>query len=54
MRRVTLSVRHDVRPNREQVRDEVVREFDIELADGEKPDFWAFTDVSAFKGKPSS
>src|SRR5262249_16808226 len=30
---------------------ETVREFDIELADGEKPDFWAFADVSAFKGK---
>lgn len=30
---------------------ETVREFDIELADGEVPDFWAFADVSAFKGK---
>ena len=27
-----------------------VREFDIELADG-KPDFWAFADLAAFKGK---
>jgi fructan beta-fructosidase len=31
---------------------ETVREFDIELADGETPDFWAFAEVSAFKGKP--
>jgi fructan beta-fructosidase len=30
---------------------ETVREFDIELADGETPDFWAFADVSAFKDK---
>jgi fructan beta-fructosidase len=30
---------------------ETAREFDIELADGETPDFWAFADVSAFKGK---
>src|SRR5262245_36192427 len=29
---------------------DVVREFDIELAEG-TPDFWVFTDVSAFKGK---
>lgn len=27
-----------------------VREFEIELAEG-KPDFWAFTDVSTFRGK---
>jgi fructan beta-fructosidase len=27
-----------------------VREFDVELAD-EKPDFWVFSDVSAFRGK---
>ncbi|MFO0848566.1 MAG: 2,6-beta-D-fructofuranosidase [Gemmataceae bacterium] len=27
------------------------REFDIELAVGERPDFWAFADVSAFRGK---
>ncbi|HEV3383183.1 MAG TPA: 2,6-beta-D-fructofuranosidase, partial [Gemmata sp.] len=33
---------------------ETVREFDIELADGEMPDFWAFADVSAFKGKTLS
>jgi fructan beta-fructosidase len=26
-----------------------VREFDIELADGMEPDFWAFADVAAFK-----
>jgi fructan beta-fructosidase len=30
---------------------QTVREFDIELADGAEPDFWAFADVSAFKGK---
>jgi fructan beta-fructosidase len=30
---------------------ETVREFDIELAADEKPDFWAFADVSAFRGK---
>jgi fructan beta-fructosidase len=30
---------------------ETVREFDIELAADERPDFWAFADVSAFKGK---
>jgi fructan beta-fructosidase len=30
---------------------QTVREFDIELADGEQPDFWAFADVSEFKGK---
>lgn len=41
MRRVKLVVGTDV-----------VREFDIELADGVEPDFWAFADVSAFKGKP--
>src|SRR5262249_17528652 len=28
----------------------VLREFEIELADGE-PDFWAFSDVSALKGR---
>ncbi|MCI0700243.1 MAG: glycoside hydrolase family 32 protein [Planctomycetia bacterium] len=50
-RHMTISVRHDVRPFREQVRDVVVREFDIELADGVEPDFWVFVDVSAFKGK---
>ncbi len=33
---------------------ETVREFDIELADGVTPDFWAFADVSAFKGKTLS
>ncbi len=30
---------------------EYVRKFDIEFADGVEPDFWAFADVSAFKGK---
>jgi fructan beta-fructosidase len=50
MKRMKFIVRHDVRPNRAQVRDEVVREFDIELADGVEPDFWAFADVSAFQG----
>jgi fructan beta-fructosidase len=30
---------------------ETVREFDIELAVDEVPDFWAFADVSGFKGK---
>jgi fructan beta-fructosidase len=50
MRRVSFTIRHDVRPKREQVRDEIVREFDIELADGVEPDFWAFADVSAFNG----
>lgn len=30
---------------------ETVREFDIELAADEPPAFWAFADVSAFKGK---
>ncbi|MFO0801505.1 MAG: glycoside hydrolase family 32 protein [Gemmataceae bacterium] len=30
---------------------EIVREFDIELDVSEKPQFWAFADVSAFKGK---
>jgi fructan beta-fructosidase len=39
LRRVTFSVDQ-----------KVVREFDIELADG-KPDFWVFADVSAFKGR---
>jgi fructan beta-fructosidase len=29
---------------------EIVREFDIQLAEG-KPDFWAFLDVSGYKGK---
>src|SRR5262249_3347094 len=29
---------------------QTVREFDIELADGTEPDFWAFADMSAFKG----
>ena len=33
---------------------ETVREFDIELADGEAPDFWTFAEVSAFKGKQLS
>ena len=33
---------------------ETVREFDIELADDETPDFWAFDDVSAFKDKSLS
>jgi len=51
VRRMSFAIRHDVRPRREQVRDEIVREFDIELADGVEPDFWAFADVSAFKGK---
>ena len=32
------------------VEDATVREFDIELAEGE-PSFWAFCDVSAYKGK---
>ena len=32
------------------VGDRVVREFEIELADG-RPSFWAFADVSAFRGK---
>ncbi len=49
-RRVQIVARYDVRPNREQVRDVVEREFDIELAEGE-PDFWVFADVSAFRGK---
>lgn len=31
---------------------DIVREFDIELADGIEPDFWVFADVSAFRGKP--
>jgi fructan beta-fructosidase len=30
---------------------DTVREFDIELDTSEKPQFWAFADVSAFKGK---
>jgi fructan beta-fructosidase len=30
---------------------EIVREFDIELDVSEKPQFWTFADVSAFKGK---
>jgi len=29
---------------------QMAREFDIELADG-RPDFWAFIDVSTWKGK---
>jgi fructan beta-fructosidase len=33
-----------------EVGGETVREFDIELAE-DKPDFWAFADVSAFRGK---
>jgi fructan beta-fructosidase len=33
------------------VDNKTVREFDAELADGATPDFWAFADVSAFKGK---
>lgn len=32
------------------VDDQIVREFDIELADSE-PSFWAFSDMTAFKGK---
>ncbi len=32
------------------VGDKAVREFEIELADG-RPDFWAFSDVSAFRGQ---
>jgi len=32
------------------IEDRTIREFEIELADGE-PDFWCFMDVEAFKGK---
>jgi fructan beta-fructosidase len=51
-RRVTINLREnrDGGPDRTVLVDEVVREFDIELAEGE-PDFWVFADVSAFKGK---
>ncbi|MGD8240557.1 MAG: hypothetical protein PVH68_18525 [Armatimonadota bacterium] len=38
------------RKMRFEVDGEIVREFEIELADAE-PDFWAFSDVSAFVGK---
>lgn len=31
----------------------IAREFDIELADGQ-PDWWAFVDLTPFKGKPAS
>ena len=49
VRRVTVSLRF---PDtwRVQLPDKVVREFDIELADGVEPDFWVFLDISAFKG----
>jgi len=52
LRRVQLVVRltRDGGAGRTLVEDEIVREFDIELADGQ-PDFWAFADVSAFKGQ---
>ena len=40
MRRMSFTVGKDI-----------VREFDIELDVSEKPQFWAFADVSAFKGR---
>ncbi|HSQ58076.1 MAG TPA: 2,6-beta-D-fructofuranosidase, partial [Gemmata sp.] len=53
MRRVQIVVREerDGGPDRSVLVDHVKREFDIELAVDEKPDYWAFADVSAFKGK---
>jgi fructan beta-fructosidase len=52
LRRVQLVVRltRDGGAGRTVVEDEIVREFDIELADGQ-PDYWAFADVSAFRGQ---
>lgn len=47
MRRVKITVFRD---RRFALESEVVREFDVELATDEKPDYWAFADVSAFKG----
>jgi len=53
MRRVQLILREfrDAGGGRTVAEDEVLREFDIELATDDKSDFWAFADVSAFKGR---
>jgi len=51
-RYVNLPVKNGApkRRMRFRVNGETVREFEIELADGE-PDFWVFSDVSGFKGQ---
>ncbi len=50
-RRVTISTRLKMPAGeRTVVEEEIVREFEIELAE-DKPDFWVFVDVSAFRGQ---
>jgi len=54
-RYLNLPVKHGAAKRRMSVTidGKVVREFEIELADGE-PDFWVFLDISGFKGKQAT